>query len=161
MIQMTEEEGEQEVLMQTEFNEDYEPTPEEVQEYAQYIGLDPLLDQHLFWLAEEGIKAKLPPDWKAFRNQAQELIYLNVDTQEAMVEHPMDQVYMAKAEELKQQQQQQQQQRPPHKAKRLPRLVEPLAPPQDNHLHLQFQQACQDIDDHYVELLLGQDQDLK
>lgn len=63
------EEDDQEVLMQTEFNEDYEPSPEEIEEYGQYIGLDPEQDRDLFWLAEEGIKAKLPEDWKAFRNQ--------------------------------------------------------------------------------------------
>ena len=88
--------------MQTDFNEEYSPDLQEIKEYGEYIGLDLDEDEHLLWLADEGIRAKLPEPWKAFRNQQQELIYVNIDTQEAMVEHPMDQVYMQKVQQIKQ-----------------------------------------------------------
>jgi len=37
------------------------------------------VDLDLLWLAEEGIKAKLPDNWKACRNGNGEIIYVNVD----------------------------------------------------------------------------------
>ena len=36
-------------------------TPEEVSEYAQWLGMDLATDQVLLWIAEEGIDSKLPP----------------------------------------------------------------------------------------------------
>lgn len=54
--------------MQTDFNEDYEPGLEEIKEYGEYIGLVLPDDDSLLWIADQGIRAKLPEPWKAFRN---------------------------------------------------------------------------------------------
>jgi len=34
----------------------YNPTKEEILEYAIYLGMDPKTDQSLFYIAEEGLK---------------------------------------------------------------------------------------------------------
>ncbi|KAI9333579.1 hypothetical protein BDR26DRAFT_805844, partial [Obelidium mucronatum] len=46
------------------FDENYEPTDEEVVEYARFLGMDEEKDKHLFWIARESLKAPLPKDWK-------------------------------------------------------------------------------------------------
>ena len=35
----------------------------DILEYCEIIGLDPERDAKLLWIAREGIKAPLPPDW--------------------------------------------------------------------------------------------------
>jgi centrosomal protein CEP164 len=52
------------LILQEDYDEHYEPTPEELQEYCSVIGLDPKEDADLLWIAREGLKAPLPPDWK-------------------------------------------------------------------------------------------------
>lgn len=39
-------------------------TTAEVLEYCKVIGLDPVAERDLLYIAREGIKAPLPPDWK-------------------------------------------------------------------------------------------------
>jgi hypothetical protein len=36
----------------------------EINDYARVIGLDPNVDKHLMYIAKEGIKARLPENWK-------------------------------------------------------------------------------------------------
>lgn len=36
----------------------------EIREYASVIGIDPVTEPHLLWIAREGISAPLPPKWK-------------------------------------------------------------------------------------------------
>ena len=36
----------------------------EIEEYAEWLGMDLDRDKSLFWIAREGIKAQLPPSWK-------------------------------------------------------------------------------------------------
>jgi hypothetical protein len=36
----------------------------EIMEYAYHIGMDPEEDTRLLWIAKEGLKAQLPPNWK-------------------------------------------------------------------------------------------------
>lgn len=36
----------------------------EIFEYAEVIGIDPVKDKELLWIAREGIIAPLPPNWK-------------------------------------------------------------------------------------------------
>lgn len=33
-------------------------------EYAIFLGMDPVKDKKYFWLAKEGLKAPIPPEWK-------------------------------------------------------------------------------------------------
>ncbi len=36
----------------------------EVLEYCRVLGLDPVVENDLLYIAKEGIKAPLPPEWK-------------------------------------------------------------------------------------------------
>ena len=51
-------------IMEEELDEDYEPTGEEIEEYAKYLGMDLNEDRDLFYIAKEGLKAPLPDPWK-------------------------------------------------------------------------------------------------
>lgn len=46
-------------------DEFYEPTDDEIIEYGEYLGMDIEEDSDLLWIAREGLKCKLPSDWKA------------------------------------------------------------------------------------------------
>ena len=39
--------------------------PAEIADYAQWLGLDLETEQELVWICRDGLKAKLPSDWKA------------------------------------------------------------------------------------------------
>ncbi|EGF84195.1 hypothetical protein BATDEDRAFT_85377 [Batrachochytrium dendrobatidis JAM81] len=52
------------VVLEEEYDENYEPTQEEVIEYAKFLGMDPVADKHLLWIARDSLKAPLPADWK-------------------------------------------------------------------------------------------------
>ncbi|KAL3158420.1 hypothetical protein ABBQ38_010655 [Trebouxia sp. C0009 RCD-2024] len=51
---------------------DYEPSSEEIADYAQWLGLDLEAEKDLVWICREGLKAKLPADWKALKLYADE-----------------------------------------------------------------------------------------
>lgn len=40
------------------------PLPAEILEFAREIGIDPIKEPELMWLAREGIVAPLPVEWK-------------------------------------------------------------------------------------------------
>jgi len=60
-----------------EIDENYEPTEAEIVEYAKWLGMDLEADKELFWVAREGLKAPLPPDWKPCKSPDGEIYYLN------------------------------------------------------------------------------------
>ncbi|KAJ3123476.1 hypothetical protein HK100_011589 [Physocladia obscura] len=68
------------IILEEEFDENYEPTDEEVLEYAKFLGMDEEEDKHLFWIARESLKAPLPVDWKPC-------------TGESIWDHPCDEHY--------------------------------------------------------------------
>ena len=39
------------------------PTAKEIQEYAQFLGLNPATDEEFLWIAEEALCAPLPAGW--------------------------------------------------------------------------------------------------
>ena len=39
-------------FLEEELDENYEPTPEEIEEYAKYLGMDLQEDRHLFYIAK-------------------------------------------------------------------------------------------------------------
>jgi len=55
--------GDLEVL-EDDLDSNYEPTFQEIEEYAQYLGMDPGDDQEMYYIAKEGLKAPLPGNWK-------------------------------------------------------------------------------------------------
>ncbi|CAF2331498.1 unnamed protein product [Rotaria sp. Silwood2] len=83
-------------ILQEQFDENYEPTQEEIREYAIYIGIDPDKEPHLLWLAKEGIMKPLPPGWKPCQEENGELYYFNFDTGKSSWDHPCDEIYKAR-----------------------------------------------------------------
>jgi hypothetical protein len=52
-----------------------QPSTEEVHDYARYIGMDPLAEPHLLWIAEEALVAPLPPGWTEHYDEQDEPYY--------------------------------------------------------------------------------------
>ena len=78
------------------------PTLAELLEYAKWLGMDPVKEKELMWIAREGLKAPLPEHWKPCRTGGEELYYFNFQTGESMWEHPCDEYYKTQyAEEKK------------------------------------------------------------
>jgi len=70
-------------------------------EYAEYLGMNPIYDKDLLWIAKEGLKAPLPAPWKPCENSKQEVYYFNFETRESTWEHPCDQYYRQMFQEEK------------------------------------------------------------
>ncbi|TNJ26713.1 WW domain-containing protein [Giardia muris] len=81
--------------------EDYVPDPDEVREYATMLGFELPGDEDLLYIAEEGLKAPLPPGWRAVGTSAGEVYYCNVQTKETFWEHPMDEHFKQRFLEAK------------------------------------------------------------
>lgn len=78
------------------------PALAELLEYAKWLGMDPVKEKELMWIAREGLKAPLPEHWKPCRTGGEELYYFNFQTGESMWEHPCDEYYKTQyAEEKK------------------------------------------------------------
>ncbi|XP_068629741.1 centrosomal protein of 164 kDa [Battus philenor] len=76
------------------FDENSQPSADEVSEYAQQLGIDPESESHLLPLAREGLMQALPPPWKAYFDEKLEThYYYNEDTKKTQWEHPLDNVY--------------------------------------------------------------------
>ena len=103
----------QSTVLEEEIDADYEPTEAEIVEYATWLGMDLEADKELFWIAEEGLKAPLPPDWKPCKSPAGEIYYFNFATGESQWDHPCDDHYKAKYTEEKKKLEQQKQQPAP------------------------------------------------
>ena len=77
--------GNGQTILEEDYDETYEPTEKgershflraktvsllpyrciEILDYCKVIGLDPYAEKDLLYIAKEGTKALLPPDWKA------------------------------------------------------------------------------------------------
>lgn len=66
-------------------------------------------DKDLLYIAREGLKAPLPEPWKACRTKENEIYYFNFATGDSTWEHPLDEFYMKKYQEMKAKKNQQQQ----------------------------------------------------
>ena len=82
--------GGESTVLEEEFDENYEPDQKEIDEYAQWLGMDPVEDKELMWIAKEGLKAPLPPSWKPCKTPEGELYYFNFSTGESEWDHPCD-----------------------------------------------------------------------
>ncbi|KAJ0175970.1 hypothetical protein K1T71_008144 [Dendrolimus kikuchii] len=76
------------------FDENSQPSAEEISEYALQLGIDPESECHLLPLARDGLMQALPAPWKAyFDEKLQTHYYYNEDTKKTQWEHPLDKVY--------------------------------------------------------------------
>jgi len=68
-------------------------SPEEIEEYARFIGVDPKNEPELLWIAKEGVSAPVPSPWKTVTEGNEETYYYNTDTGKSMWDHPLDEHY--------------------------------------------------------------------
>eukprot|EP00747_Dinoflagellata_sp_TGD_P052036 gnl/TRDRNA2_/TRDRNA2_147682_c1_seq1.p1 gnl/TRDRNA2_/TRDRNA2_147682_c1~~gnl/TRDRNA2_/TRDRNA2_147682_c1_seq1.p1 ORF type:complete len:265 (+),score=32.59 gnl/TRDRNA2_/TRDRNA2_147682_c1_seq1:121-915(+) len=71
----------------------YQPTDDEIDEYAEWIGMNLDADQSYLWIAEEGLKCPLPDPWKVYVTASGDLFYFNDQTSESVWDHPCDEYY--------------------------------------------------------------------
>jgi hypothetical protein len=84
------------IVLEEEIDPSYEPTNDEVLEYAKWLGMDPVEDHDLLYIAREGLKAPLPDNWKPCKTaDTEEIYYFNFATGESTWDHPCDQVRCA------------------------------------------------------------------
>merc|ERR1712224_56145 len=78
-----------------------EPTQEEIENYAEWLGIDKDKDNELIPLAREGLKAPLPEGWRPCQNAEGEIFYFNFDTGQSSWDHPADEHYQNLVQESK------------------------------------------------------------
>ncbi|XP_076748306.1 uncharacterized protein cep164 isoform X2 [Maylandia zebra] len=81
------------LILEEEYDENYIPSEQEIQEYAREIGIDPDNEPELLWLAREGIVAPLPPEWKPCQDVTGDIYYFNFSTGQSTWDHPCDEHY--------------------------------------------------------------------
>lgn len=87
--------------MDEHIDPDYQPTEKEVEEYAEWLGMDLEKDRDLFWIARAGLKAPLPAPWKPCESEDGEIFYFNFETGESVWDHPCDEHYRKVYEKYK------------------------------------------------------------
>ncbi|KAI5625417.1 hypothetical protein C0J50_14963 [Silurus asotus] len=81
------------LILEEDYDENYIPSEQEIQEYARYIGIDPERELELLWLAREGIVAPLPAEWKPCQDVSGDVYYFNFSTGQSTWDHPCDEQY--------------------------------------------------------------------
>lgn len=87
--------GDNSVILEEEYDPNYEPTSEEIREYAEFLGIDLQNPRHkqLLWIAKEGLCAPLPKEWNPCKTTDDDIYYFNFETGESRWEHPCDEYY--------------------------------------------------------------------
>ncbi|GLD68052.1 centrosomal protein of 164 kDa [Lates japonicus] len=81
------------LILEEDYDENYTPSEQEIQEYAREIGIDPDNEPELLWLAREGIVAPLPPEWKPCQDVTGDIYYFNFSSGQSTWDHPCDEHY--------------------------------------------------------------------
>ena len=89
------------LVLNEDIDPDYEPTPEEIQEYAEWLGMKSPEDDDLRWIAREALKAPLPEHRKPCKTNDGEIYYFNFASGESVFDHPCDVYYKKLYEEEK------------------------------------------------------------
>ena len=77
--------GEQVVL---ERDPQYKITYEDLLTYAEWLGMDIETEQHLLWIAQEGLLEEPPADWKPCKSPEGEIYYFNFSSGERCATAP-------------------------------------------------------------------------
>eukprot|EP00931_Biecheleriopsis_adriatica_P074543 TRINITY_DN48582_c0_g1_i1.p1 TRINITY_DN48582_c0_g1~~TRINITY_DN48582_c0_g1_i1.p1 ORF type:complete len:306 (-),score=64.87 TRINITY_DN48582_c0_g1_i1:87-1004(-) len=88
-------------ILKEDMDPNYEPTQEEVEGYAEWLGMDLATEQHLLWLARAALKEPCPAPWKPCRTDEDGTFYFNFRTGESIWDHPSDVHYRQLYEEQK------------------------------------------------------------
>ena len=75
---------------------EYGVEPEDVLDFAEYLGMHPYEDAgdlEFLWLAAEGIFAPLPAGWAEYKMPDGQPYFYNIETRRSQWEHPMDAWY--------------------------------------------------------------------
>lgn len=70
-----------------------EPTKPELIAYARYLGIDPITDGDLMWIADEALNSPLPSEWTEHHDSADRVFYYNVQTHASSWTHPLEQLH--------------------------------------------------------------------
>lgn len=83
-----------------------DPPEDEVENYAQYLGMKLPEDNAYLWIAKEALQTPLPPEWKAYqkKDDSGQPFYFNSKTGESIWEHPLDESFRKKYQEEKKKQ---------------------------------------------------------
>jgi hypothetical protein len=81
------------IVLEEEIDEDYEPTEEEVLEYAEFLGIDVETQSEFLWIARQGLKTPLSKGWKPCQTPEGDLYYFNFENGESSWDHPCDSFY--------------------------------------------------------------------
>lgn len=82
------------LILEEDYDENYEPTEQEIKEYAtDVLGLSLGTDSDLLWIARQGIKQPLPPEWKPIQDVSGDIYYFNFENGQSMWDHPCDEFY--------------------------------------------------------------------
>lgn len=81
------------LILEEDYDENYQPSEEEIFEYAQIIGIDPKTEPHLIYIAREGICAPLPDHWRPCQDPKGDIYYFNFASGESIWDHPCDEFY--------------------------------------------------------------------
>ncbi|CAD8200613.1 unnamed protein product [Paramecium octaurelia] len=114
-------------ILEEEIDEDYEPSREEILEYAECLGMSPRSDTKYFHIAREGLKTPLPPPWRPAQLRNGDIVYYNPVTKVLQQEHPLDEYFKRKYIEEKKKDVQNSQ--PSKTSKKLKGLCEQLREP--------------------------------
>eukprot|EP01048_Picozoa_sp_COSAG05_P030292 COSAG05_NODE_10439_length_565_cov_5.418675_1_plen_144_part_01 len=67
--------------------------PTKVLDFARMIGMDLTHDSEYIWIADEMVRAELPPGWAEVAGQGGELAFLDLSTNTVSEDHPMTGYY--------------------------------------------------------------------
>jgi hypothetical protein len=69
------------------------PSGPELIAYARYLGIDPVADHDLLWIAEEALAAPLPSEWTEHFDSSDRVFYYNATTHVSSWTHPLEHLY--------------------------------------------------------------------
>merc|ERR1719223_2372577 len=69
------------------------PSGPELIAYARYLGIDPVADHDLLWIAVEALEAPLPSDWTEHFDSNERVFYYNATMRVSSWTHPLEQKY--------------------------------------------------------------------
>lgn len=69
------------------------PSGPELIAYARYLGIDPVADHDLLWIAVEALEAPLPSTWSEHFDSNDRVFYYNASTRVSSWTHPLEHVY--------------------------------------------------------------------